>query len=225
MRISISSLFVVAALASAGSAKADVITHLPTNQKVVALTFDACENYTPAYLDTRLRDELLARGVPWTMFAAGRFARRNAAALEDLAKLPQVEIENHSMNHNNHMERMSDPVVAKEVEDDETVLEGITGKKPKFFRFPAGNYDARTLGDVEKLGYKVVHWTFASGDPAKSVTPAKLTDWVLFKTRPGDILIFHINGRGWSTADAMPAILDGLEERGYGFVRLDALVK
>jgi peptidoglycan/xylan/chitin deacetylase (PgdA/CDA1 family) len=224
MRIWTFSLLAAAMLA-AGAAHADVVTHLPTSQKLVALTFDACENFTPAYLDTKLRDELLARGVPWTMFAAGRFAKRNATALEELSKLPQVEIENHSMNHNNHMERMTDPVVAKEVEDDETVLEGITGRKPKFFRFPAGNYDARTLADVEKLGYKVVHWTFASGDPAKSVTPQKLTEWVLSKTRPGDILIFHINGRGWSTAQAMPAILDGLEARGYGFTRLDALIK
>lgn len=215
----------LAALALAPAARAEVVTRLPTADKVVALTFDACENYTPAYMDTRLESELLARGVPWTIFPAGRFARRNADALAALATHPQVEIENHSMNHDNHMERMDDATVAREVEQDQDVIARITGRTTRFFRFPAGNYDARTLADVERLGYRVVHWTFASGDPDPAVTPEKLRDWVLYKTRPGTILIFHINGRGWSTAAAMPAILDGLEARGYGFVRLDSLVK
>jgi hypothetical protein len=35
---------------------------------------------------------------------------------------------------------------------------------------------------------------------------------------PGDVLIFHINGRGVHTAEAMPAIVQGLEKAGYRFV-------
>jgi peptidoglycan/xylan/chitin deacetylase (PgdA/CDA1 family) len=47
---------------------------------------------------------------------------------------------------------------------------------------------------------------------------------VLAKTRPGSILIFHINGRGWSTAAALPDIVTELRRRGYRFTTLaDAL--
>jgi peptidoglycan/xylan/chitin deacetylase (PgdA/CDA1 family) len=41
------------------------------------------------------------------------------------------------------------------------------------------------------------------------------------RTRPGDILIFHVNGRGWHTAEALPRIVDGLAARGYTFVALE----
>jgi peptidoglycan/xylan/chitin deacetylase (PgdA/CDA1 family) len=201
-----------------------VITHLPTAKKLVALTFDACETITPAFLDQGIRDLLVARRIPFTIFACGRFARHNVDALAELARLDFVEIENHSMNHDNHMERLDDAHVRSEVTEAETLLRQITGRQPKYFRFPAGNYDARSLASVESLGYKVVHWSFASGDPDKHIDPAKLTEWVLYKTRPGGILIFHINGRGWSTAKALPAILSGLAARGYDFVRLDSLV-
>ena len=39
-------------------------------------------------------------------------------------------------------------------------------------------------------------------------------------TRPGDILIFHVNGRGVHTAEAIPAIVEGLEAKGFRFVLL-----
>ena len=227
MRIWISRLAAAAAAAilTAGGASAQVVTRLPTHDKVVALTFDACESVTPAFLDKRIADIVVARHLPVTLFVAGRFARHNQAALAKLAGTGFVEIENHSMNHYNHMDRLDDARVRREVAQADAVLYGITGRHTRFFRFPAGNYDARTLADVEAMGYRVVHWSFASGDPARSVTPQRLRDWVLSRTRPGSILIFHINGRGWSTADALPGILDTLTARGYRFVRLDALLK
>ena len=42
--------------------------------------------------------------------------------------------------------------------------------------------------------------------------------------KPGNILIFHINGRGWSTGEALPSIVGQLRRRGYRFTRLDALL-
>ena len=74
------------------------------------------------------------------------------------------------------------------------------------------------------MGYKVVHWSFASGDPVKVIGPEALSEGVLKRVRPGSILIFHINGRGWSTADALPGIIAELRKRGYGFTRLDAVL-
>ena len=205
------------------SAQAEVITRLPpsTDGKLVALTFDACESRKPASLDSSISDYLVAQKIPFTIFVTGRFARHNQAALSALAKLDFVEIENHSMNHFNHMEGLDDEAIRREVSDNDALLTTITGKHPRFFRFPAGNYGPRSLKDVEDLGYKVVHWSFASGDPVKDLTPEELARWVLFKTKPGSILIFHINGRGWSTGKALPAIIEQLRLRGYRFTTLD----
>jgi peptidoglycan/xylan/chitin deacetylase (PgdA/CDA1 family) len=119
------------------------------------------------------------------------------------------------------MERLSDAQVMDEIDD--KVLYEITGKKTKFFRFPAGNYDARTLRLVEAK-YKVVHWTFPSGDPDKRISPQRLKAWVLSKTKPGSILLFHINGRGYSTGKALPKIVKELKSRRYEFVKLDDIL-
>lgn len=203
-----------------GVAQGEVITRLPTQEKVVALTFDACETRSPAFFDRKIVDYLLANEIPATIFVSGRFARRNAAELARLAAYDFIEIENHSLNHPQHMERLKPEEIRDEVLANEQLLVEITGQKPRFFRFPAGNYDQATLAAVEALGYQVVHWTFPSGDPDRSLSPAKLQGWVLSKVRAGSILIFHINGRGYATGAALPQIVSTLQQKGYRFVKL-----
>ena len=203
-----------------GLAGAEVVTRLPGTEPVIALTFDACETKTPSFFDEQIVSYLLSEQIPCTLFISGKFARRNAEELKALSRNPLIEVENHSLNHIQHMERLSDAQIRQEVVGCEELLAGITGRKPVFFRFPAGNYDQRSLRIVEGLGYRVVHWTFASGDPDKRVTPGWLTTWVLGKARQGNILIFHINGRGYSTGKALPAIVRQLRGKGYRFVRL-----
>lgn len=203
-----------------GLAGAEVVTRLPGTEPVIALTFDACETKTPSFFDEQIVSYLLSEQIPCTLFISGKFARRNAEELKALSRNPLIEVENHSLNHIQHMERLSDAQIRQEVVGCEELLAGITGRKPVFFRFPAGNYDQRSLRIVEGLGYRVVHWTFASGDPDKRVSPGWLTTWVLGKARQGNILIFHINGRGYSTGKALPAIVRQLRGKGYRFVRL-----
>ena len=48
---------------------------------------------------------------------------------------------------------------------------------------------------------------------------------VVGQARPGSIIIFHINGRGWKTHEALLAILRGLRGRGFRFVSLSELLK
>jgi len=217
MRIWISSLLALLSLPVA----ADVVTRLPGRDKMVALTFDACEGRIPAHFDSAIGDYLVAEKIPFTIFVTGRFARHNQEILKQLAALDFVEIENHSLDHDNHMERMADAAIRHQIADNDQLLFGITGRHTHYFRFPAGNYDERGLKIAEGLGYKVVHWSFPSGDPAREVTAQKMTDWVLSETRPGSILIFHINGRGWNTAAALPGIVAELKRRGYGFTTLE----
>jgi peptidoglycan/xylan/chitin deacetylase (PgdA/CDA1 family) len=211
-------------LALALPARSEIVTRLPGQEKVIALTFDACESKTPAFLDHGIADYLVGEKIPFTIFVSGRFARHNQDALKTLASHDFVELENHSLDHDNHMERMSDEQIRHQIADNDELLAGILGRHTHYFRFPAGNHDERGLAIAESLGFKVVHWTFPSGDPAKEASARRLEDWVLSRTRPGDILIFHINGRGWHTAEALPVIVETLRKRGYRFTTLaDAL--
>jgi peptidoglycan/xylan/chitin deacetylase (PgdA/CDA1 family) len=196
----------------------EIISQLPTQEKAVALTFDACETITPSYFDRTIIDFLLQERIPATFFICGKFARRNQQEIKALAKIPFFEFENHSVNHRQHMERLSEKEMIQELDD--SFLRGLTGKKTKYFRFPGGHCDARSLGIVERHTYKIVHWSFASGDADKRITPSMLSTWVLLKTRPGSIVIFHVNGRGYSTGVALPGIVYKIKQRGYRFVKL-----
>jgi peptidoglycan/xylan/chitin deacetylase (PgdA/CDA1 family) len=211
-------------LAWSTAATAGVIDRLPTADKAVALTFDACETVTPSHVDESIAAFLLREKIPFTIFASGKFAVRNRERLAQLAALPQVELENHSFNHRLHMERLNVADIEREVRTIEPVLSGISGHPARFFRFPGGHHDAASVGTVEKLGYQVVHWSFASGDPDPALSAERLYRHVIERVKPGAIVIFHINGRGYRTGEALPRIVDTLRQSDYRFVRLDEML-
>ena len=198
----------------------DIVTRLPTREKVIVLSFDACQAGERMTLDHAITDLLVARAVPFTIFVGGRFARDNAAALKELATHPFVDLENHSWSHPRDLRALDDDRVRAEVTRAQAMIRATTGRKTRFFRFPGGNADERTVTLVRGLGYTVVHWRWPEGDPDPEVDAGRLIEQTLARTRAGDVLIFHVNGRGWHTAEALPGILDGLAGQGFHIVSL-----
>lgn len=210
----------VAALWFVAWAQAEVITRLPTSDRVVALTFDACERHDTMKLDHGIADYLVAHQIPFTVFLSGRFVADNAAAVKALAALPFVELENHSWDHPNRMQELGDAEVRDQLLRTDATVASVAGRGTAFFRFPALHYDARTLADAEALGFTVVHYRWEVGDPDRRETADRIVAETLERVKPGDILIYHINGRGWHTAEALPRLIPALQARGYRFVLL-----
>ncbi|GAB4436749.1 MAG: polysaccharide deacetylase family protein [bacterium] len=201
-----------------------IITGFQSDEKAVAFTFDACETVTPAYFDKDLLDFILNNKIPVTLFLSGKFIERNLIDLRTLSKYEFIEIENHSYSHWNFRE-INVEVALADVKKNEALITEVTGRKPLFFRFPYGEYRNEILKGIEKAGYKVVHWAFPSGDPDKSITKEQLVEAVVKKAKNGDVLIFHINGRGWKTKEAFPEIVKILKEKGYRFYLLKDVLK
>ena len=187
---------------------------------MIALTFDACEAGKPVAFDRAVLDYLLDHRIPFTVFVTGRFVQTNTEDVSELAKLDFVEIENHSWSHPNDMDKLPLETVRYQVTRADEAITKAIGHKPAFFRFPAGNYSPAALAVVEGLGYKVVHWSWATGDPSPLESRDGLIRRVQTLTKPGHILIFHINGRGVHTAEALPVIISDLQKRGYRFAKL-----
>jgi peptidoglycan/xylan/chitin deacetylase (PgdA/CDA1 family) len=192
---------------------------------VVFLTFDACETKTPSYFDKKILDFLIKNKIPATFFISGKFANRNRETLSEISKYNFFSIQNHSYDHNLHMEKMTDADIEMDLNKTSQLIAEITGKKPSLFRFPGGNYDNRSLKLVEDLGYRVVHWSFESGDPDKKMTSDLIFEKVKRNVKRGSIMIFHINGRGWHTSEALPQIINYLNSEGYHLELLENFLK
>lgn len=218
-------LAIFAITLSAKSVTAEVLTRFDTTINEVALTFDACETKTASYFDEKILKYLIDNKIPATFFISGKFAIRNSDEIAKISKYSFIEMENHSFNHIQHMEKLTTSQISEEITSTGGLLKKITGKNTKFFRFPGGNYDKNALNIVKKLGLKVVHWSFETGDPDKNMTPDKIIRTVKNRTKPGSILIFHINGRGYHTSEALPEIVDFLRSKNYKIVKLEDVIK
>jgi len=201
-----------------------IITKLNTNDKIIAITFDACETKTPTFFDKELLDFIVKNKIPATLFLSGKFIERNIEDVKSISQLSFIEIENHSYSHKD-FRQLSESEILNDIIKNDKLITDITGKKPVFFRFPYGYYDDKSVKIIEEMGYKIVHWSFESGDPDKNLAKESLIKNVIKNTKEGSILIFHINGRGWKTKYALPEIVDNLTQKGYRFILLKDAIK
>ncbi|MGZ4668420.1 MAG: polysaccharide deacetylase family protein, partial [Blastococcus sp.] len=139
-------------------------------------------------------------------------------------------IGNHTVTHP-HLTAMSDAAVRDEVLGAQrTILAAGADPRP-LFRFPFGDRNARTIADVNGLGYVAVRWTVDSlgwegtsgGQSVQSVA-----DRAVHAVQPGEIVLMHVgsNPDDHTTldADALPQVITRMRAAGYGFVTLDALL-
>jgi peptidoglycan/xylan/chitin deacetylase (PgdA/CDA1 family) len=76
-----------------------VKTRLDTDQKVLALTFDACGGPKGSGYDAKLIDFLTGEAIPATLFISGKWMDANPEIFQTLSSNPLFEIENHGLTH------------------------------------------------------------------------------------------------------------------------------
>lgn len=215
--------FVMAPLPPAAPPEPILIKRVATTDTAVAITFDACATRTQDNGFDRPIFEILKREqVPATIFVSGRWVETHPGEMAELAADPLIEFGDHSYDHP-HMSRLSPERMAEEIDQTEAAL-GRFGRRGVAFRPPFGDLDRRVLHVVQEKQLPAVLWDVVSGDPSARTTTAGMTHTVLRDTRPGSIIIFHINGRAPKTAEALPGILSGLRARGLKFVHLSELL-
>jgi peptidoglycan/xylan/chitin deacetylase (PgdA/CDA1 family) len=211
------------ALAPVALAREPIVTRIDNPERRIAITFDACATKTHGYGFDRPVYRILQREhVPATIFVAGRWVEFHPQVMTELAADPLIEFGNHSYDHP-HMSRLGNEQMELEIDETEAAL-GVYGKHGVAFRPPFGDFNARMLDVVRDRGLPVVSWDVVSGDPAAATTTQGMIREVDRRTRPGSIVIFHINGRGHKTAEALPTILRELRSRGFEFVLLSELL-
>jgi len=129
-------------------------TGLPTNSRVVALTFDAGGDSAAV---AQILATLSQQGVPGTFFLTGRWSEYNPVQATQIAALYPVG--NHTYSHP-HLRTLTNAQVSEEVTRGAQAIQTATGHDVRpLFRFPYGESDGRTLGIVHGLGYGGIRWT------------------------------------------------------------------
>ena len=97
------------------------------------------------------------------------------------------------------------------------------GHQGRIFRPPYGEYNPLLVSEAARMGLRTLTWEVVTGDPDRHVTAPDIVRTVLTRVRPGSVVIMHVNGRGWHTAEALPAVIRGLRARGYRLVTVSQL--
>ncbi len=189
-----------------------------TKEKKVAISFDAAwgADYT-----LRLLEILKEHKVTATFFLTGIWVKKYPEMVKKIAAAGH-ELGNHSSTHP-HCASLSQEEFKKELLENERLIYRLTGKRTRLFRSPFGEYSNSVINTARSLGYEVIQWSVDSLDWREAGTGA-VVDRVLNLIHPGAIVLFHNNAK--YTPEALPAILEELQKKGYKIVPIsDLLIK
>lgn len=201
-----------------------IIEHGPRDSKKVALTFDACPTGKDDEYDERVIEVLIREKVPATLFMSGRWVEKNGERTKFLAGQPQFEIANHAFWHP-HMLEKDDERIVRELRRTQTIIKKVTGKRPKYFRPPFGEVDARLAKLAAQAGLVTVQYDIASGDPDPGLSAKRIARAVVNEAKGGSIVVFHMNENGVRTAEALPEIIKVLREKGFELMTVGEILK
>lgn len=190
----------------------------------IALTFDACQTYdAPSGYDTEIVRILTETQTPATFFLGGLWMQDHPEATLELARNPLFELGNHSWSHPD-FSVLSESEIAEEIQLTQQKMYELVGFQTNLFRLPFGTYTDASLDAIADNGLYTIQWDVESGDPDPNVDAQAMIGWVTYQAESGSIIIMHVNGRGWHTAEALPAIIESLNAQGYEFVTVSELL-
>ncbi|MCT8139090.1 polysaccharide deacetylase family protein [Anaerobacillus sp. CMMVII] len=183
------------------------------NEQVVLLTIDDAPNRYSVEMATLLKE----KNINAIFFVNGHFIN-NEAGREKLKAIYEMgfEIGNHTMYHPN-LRGLSEEKQRQEIVELNDLIEEITGERPRFFRAPFGVNTDVSRRVVTEEGMQWMNWTYGY-DFEKDYMQKDALAEIMVNTnllRPGANLLMH--DHEW-TLEALPLIIEGLVEKGYGFV-------
>jgi len=195
------------------------IYSVPTDRKVVALTFDI------SWGDKRaepILDILKNKGVNnVTFFLSSPWSKTHPEIVKKIVD-SGYEIGSHGHKHDNYSQ-FSDDEIAKQIQTANDILTDMTGRTPNLIRMPNGDFDKRVLRIAESMNYKVIQWDTDSQD-WKNPGVNTIVSRVVTKAHPGDIILLHASDSSKQTHEALPIIIDQLRAQGYEFVTVSQLL-
>jgi peptidoglycan/xylan/chitin deacetylase (PgdA/CDA1 family) len=167
----------------------------------VSLTFDDGPDpeITPRVLE--LLDQHQAKA---SFFCVGEKAAAHPDLMREIARRDH-SLENHSHRHSHAFAFYGLSRLKRDVQSVQTIIAGITGRAPRFFRAPMGLRSPLLDPVLAKCGLRYVSWT-RRGFDAVGRDPERVLRRLTDGLAAGDILLLHDNGFS-RTRDGKPVVL------------------
>ncbi|KAI6812435.1 hypothetical protein KC332_g11260 [Hortaea werneckii] len=197
----------------------EVLFHINTSRKVVALTIDDA----PSPFTEQLLEVLKANDAHATFFVIGGQVAGRENVMDDIVRQGS-ELGNHAMHDEPSLSLSSDDLSDQIQEVDGMIKTAYAtagvARQGRFFRPGSGIFSQRILDVAGKLGYKTILGSIYPHDPF--ISSWRLNAWhVLSMLRPGAIIICH-DRRSW-TVPMLQKVLPEMKRRGYEVVTVSQL--
>ncbi|KAI1629218.1 polysaccharide deacetylase [Exophiala viscosa] len=195
----------------------DVLFHVPTHKKILALTIDDA----PSPSTSEIHKILKTYGAKATFFVIGSHIAGREDTLRGLVA-DGHELANHAMRDEPSFRLPQDGLTRqiKSVEVQINQIYGPVASPPRYFRPGSGFFSAAMRKTLASLDYRLVLGSIYPHDAQVSQWKINATH-ILSMARPGGIIICH--DREWTTP-MLRKVLPELTKRGYHIVTVTELL-
>jgi peptidoglycan/xylan/chitin deacetylase (PgdA/CDA1 family) len=193
------------------------------SKKWVTLTFD--DGPTPKALDSIL-GTLQKENVKATFFVLGIKIKTYPQYAKKYLEYGHV-VGNHTYSHKNFYQLRKlkksvdlERIIENELSESESAITEAGIPKPELMRMPNGFISPEVKMAAMSRNYVIINWTF--GCDWQKMTREKLIQKYVSHVSPGAIFLLH---EKQSTADALPAIIQGIKAKGYEIVPLQDILE
>jgi len=200
---------------------------LENNRKAVSLTFDdgPYGNATEKILDILKEKEVKA-----TFFLLGNNTEKYPEIVRRAIEEGHI-VANHSHDHSRMLPLITSKKFMVNVTNTGDAIEKASGLRPRLFRFPFGIGTPWMKKSLKSQGYTFIPLGIMTNDYNNArAKPEKITAYILKRLRPGSIITLH-DGRDKqieypreNVIKALPAIIDGIRNKGFEITPLDQLL-
>ena len=172
------------------------IYSVDTSENKIAISFDAAWGADKTREIMSICDSY---GVKATFFLVGFWVDEYPDMVKEIYN-NGFEIGLHSNTHPD-MTKLSKKEIKQELETNISLIEELTGFRPKLFRPPYGYYNNDLIDVCESMGISCIEWSVDSLD-WKGLSAGEISGRVTTQSKNGSIVLFHNNSDN---------ILDGLK--------------
>lgn len=172
------------------------IYSVDTSENKIAISFDAAWGADKTREIMSICDSY---GVKATFFLVGFWVEEYPDMVKEIYN-NGFEIGLHSNTHPD-MTKLSKKEIKQELETNISLIEELTGFRPKLFRPPYGYYNNDLIDVCESMGISCIEWSVDSLD-WKGLSAGEISGRVTTQSKNGSIVLFHNNSDN---------ILDGLK--------------